>query len=162
LIQQQRADGYWLPNNEPSAMGYIFETTLLVLEALLQYQNQSPQGVDSALINAELIGQEYLLRNNLGLSDNIPIKRQWRSFSFPSYWYYDVLTALDYFRAFCINKDIRIQSSISLLLQKQKDGMWRLGSRHPGKTYFDMETPGKPSRWNTLRALRVLEWWDNG
>lgn len=163
LINQQSEEGNWLPNESPSAEAYTFETTLLVLEALLQYKNRHAVGEDPVLSCAVQRGQEFLLRYNLGLHEEKPIKDKWTSFSFPPYWFYDILTALDYFCSFGSNKDARIQTAIQLLRNKQtRDGKWVLGSRHPGKTYFDMEEVGKPSKWNTLRALRILEWWDGG
>jgi hypothetical protein len=162
LVCQQKAEGNWLPNDLPSAADYTFETTLLVLEAFLQYGNRYTAREDTALINAVQKGQDFLLRHNLGISDQKPIKSQWTSFSFPPYWFYDALTVLDYFWGFRMNKSTKLQTAINLLRQKQtEDGTWLLGSRHSGKTYFEMEKPGKPSRWNTFRALRVLDWWDD-
>lgn len=163
LISQQRDEGNWLPNESPSSINYSFETTLLVLEGLLQFQNRYTATEGSGLSSAVEKGQEFLLRHQLGLGEQAPIKSQWASLSFPPYWFYDILTALDYFYAFRANKDSRIESAIYLLRRKRaRDGAWNLGKRHAGKTYFEMETPAKLSRWNTLRALRILEWWDSG
>jgi len=157
LVKQQHKEGNWLPNHSEAAAAYTFETTLIVLEGLLQYSKQYSS------VNAEAKGQEYLMKHNLYLNDGKAIKSKWTSFSFPSYWFYDVLTSLDYFQKFGKNKDKRIQRGIELVVEKQnKDDTWDLGSRHPGKTYFDMEKSREPSRWNTLRALRVLKWWNNG
>ena len=81
-------------------------------------------------------------------------------FSFPPRWYYDVLAALDYFQGCRAERDNRLQDAIDLLKAKRNpDGTWNLRNRHPGKTFFEMEDVGKPSKWNTLRALRVLKWW---
>jgi hypothetical protein len=162
LIRQQSDEGSWLPNKSSSAVDYAFETTLLVLEAFLQYRNRCT-AEDTALSSAVQKGQDFLLGHNLGIGEQKPIKSKWTSFSFPPYWFYDVLTALDYFWGFRMNKGKKLQTAINLLRQKQtEDGIWLLGSRHSGKTYFEMEKSGEPSRWNTLRALRVLEWWDGG
>lgn len=77
--------------------------------------------------------------------------------SYPSRWRYDILRALDYFRLAGIAYDNRMDDAMEILLKKRrKDGKWPLQSKHPGQTHFDMEEVGKPSRWNTLRALRVL------
>jgi hypothetical protein len=161
LANQQVKEGNWLPNEAPSAAYYTFETTLLVLEALLQYGNRYAAKENQVISKAAQNGQEFLLKHHLGLERGKPIKGKRTSFSFPSYWFYDVLTALDYFYAYGRNKDERLQPAIDLLRARQTaDGRWLLGSRHPGRTYFDMEEVGKPSRWNTLRALRVLAWWD--
>jgi hypothetical protein len=160
LIDQQCDKGNWLPNRSPSAVKYTFETTLLVLEALLQYRNRFLEGQDNSILDSVERGQEFLLRHYLYLDKSKPIKSRWTTFSFPPYWFYDVLTAMDYFQSYRQNKDTRIQAGIDLLKRKQKkDGTWILGARHPGKTHFEMEKPGGPSRWNTLRALRVLDWW---
>lgn len=160
LVRQQCAAGGWFPNETPFAAEYAFETTLIVLEALLQYGNLYPVDEKAVVTEAVAKGQEFLLGHSLYLEDGKPIKSQWASFSFPAYWFYDVLTALDYFRSFRMNRDVRLQPAIDLLLGRQTaDGLWLLGARHSGKTYFEMEQPGKPSRWNTLRALRVLDWW---
>jgi hypothetical protein len=161
LARNQGDEGNWLPNESPSASAYTFETTLLVLEALAQYRNRQPTEENSLLTNAVERGQEFLLRHNVYLFQGKPVKSAWTSFSFPPYWFFDVLTALEYFCSFRMNRDPRIQGAIDLLLTRRtRDGRWLLGRKHPGKTYFDMETPEKPSRWNTLRALRVMEWWN--
>jgi hypothetical protein len=162
LARQQCEEGNWFPNESPSVAGYTFETTLLVLEAVLQYQNRYAAEKDTFLILVSQKGQDFLLRNNLGIVNQQLLKKNWSSFSFPPYWFYDILTALDYFRDFRMNKDIRCRVAIDLLSRRQtKDGKWLLGLRHSGKTYFEMEKVGCPSRWNTLRALRVLDWWNS-
>jgi hypothetical protein len=78
--------------------------------------------------------------------------------SYPSRWRYDVLRALDYFRLAGVEYDSRMEDAIDVVLNKRRaDNTWTLQARHPGQTHFDMEETGKPSRWNTLRALRVLK-----
>jgi hypothetical protein len=163
LVDQQCDKGNWLPNGSPSAIAYTFETTLLVLEALLQYHNRFSAGKNDVISDSVARGQEFLLRHRLYMDKGKSIKKRWTTFSFPPYWFYDVLTSLDYFQSYQHNKDTRIQTGIDLLRRKQaKDGTWILGAKHPGKTHFEMEKPGEPSRWNTLRALRVLGWWQGG
>jgi hypothetical protein len=106
-------------------------------------------------------GQEFLLWHNLYLDKGRPIKEKWTTFSFPPYWFYDVLTALDYFQMFKKNRDKRLRAGIDLVMEKQnREGTWQLGTRLRGKTCFDMESTGTPSRWNKLRAMRVLKWWE--
>jgi hypothetical protein len=78
--------------------------------------------------------------------------------SYPSRWKYDILRALDYFRTAGIDYDSRMQPALDVLHKKRrKDGTWPVQAKHPGKVHFDMEKTGSPSRWNTLRALRVLK-----
>ena len=82
-------------------------------------------------------------------------------FAFPYYWHYDVLRALDYFRHSGADPDPRMAEAVAVVQSKrQPDGRWLLGCSHPGRVHFDLEDAGAPSRWNTLRALRVLSWWD--
>ncbi|MDY6965443.1 MAG: hypothetical protein SVM80_05655 [Halobacteriota archaeon] len=79
--------------------------------------------------------------------------------SYPSRWRYDILRAFDYFQAAKIGYDERMDPAIEILLKKQKkDGRWPLQMKHKGQVHFDMKETGKPSRWNTLRAMRVLRW----
>ena len=158
LVSQQQPDGSWQMDKTPEAADYRFECTLLALESLWQVRGRYP---GAAVAQAEARGQEFLLAQALGLEGGKPLKKQWISFSFPPYWFYDVLTALEYFRSFGANRDPRLQEAIELLRGRQaKDGTWKPGARHPGKTYFEMEKAGRPSRWNTLRALRTLRWWE--
>jgi hypothetical protein len=162
LIGRQSKEGSWLPDENPLSVNYSFETTLLVLESLLQYQSRYAADQAMGLSAAVQEGREFLIRHDLGFNQQRPAKKRWMVFSFPAYWFYDYLTVLDTFSTFDANRDRRMQTAIDLIRRKQKDDRWLLGSPHPGKTYFDMEEPGKPSRWNTLRALRVLKWWNNG
>lgn len=82
-------------------------------------------------------------------------------FSFPPRWHYDILRALDYFRDAGADRDERLGGAIGIVRERPKaDGRWILQNRYPGRVFFEMEKVGEPSRWNTLRALRVLEWWE--
>ena len=79
---------------------------------------------------------------------------------YPGRWYYDILKAMDFFQLAKVKYDDRMKDAIDIILAKRtEDGLWKLASNHPGKTHFEMEVPGKPSRWNTLRALRVLKYY---
>jgi hypothetical protein len=81
--------------------------------------------------------------------------------SYPSRWKYDILRALDYFQFAGSNYDPRMQDALDILKKKRrKDHKWPVQAKHPGQTHFDMEKTGSPSRWNTLRALRVLKHFD--
>ena len=83
----------------------------------------------------------------------------WLQFSFPIRWQYDVLRALDYFRSVGDAPDPRMDEAIELLRSKQQpDGRWLLENTHPGKIHFSLEDgDGRPSRWNTLRAMRASD-----
>ncbi|MGD0201921.1 MAG: hypothetical protein ABSD27_14355, partial [Bryobacteraceae bacterium] len=80
-------------------------------------------------------------------------------FVFPPRWHYDVLRALDYFQECRAPRDDRLADAIALVRGRRRpDGRWRLPAGYPGRRHFEMEKAGEPSRWNTLRALRVLKW----
>ncbi len=161
LLVQQRPDGSWRPNDSDTAPYYEFETTLLVLEALRQFDHVSKGSVDGIALASQR-GWRFLLDRKLGFESGGPLKRAWTSFSFPPYWFYDYLTALDCLRESEHDRDFRVQETIDLVRdRRRRDGRWDRGASHPGRTYFDMEASGEPSRWATLRALRVLEWWGN-
>jgi hypothetical protein len=83
-------------------------------------------------------------------------------FAFPHYWHYDVLRALDYFRRSGARADPRVAEAVDVeRAKRQPDGRWSLDRVHPGRVHFALEgAEGEPSRWNTLRALRILDWWD--
>jgi hypothetical protein len=104
--------------------------------------------------------REFILQHRLFLSDRTGeiIDKRFLMLSYPSRWRYDILRALDYFRAAGIEYDSRMQPALGVLLKKRrKDGTWPVQAKHPGQVHFDMEKTGSPSRWNTLRALRVLQ-----
>jgi hypothetical protein len=92
----------------------------------------------------------------------VVVQPAYLEFAFPYYWHYDVLRALDYFRRSGADPDPRMAEAVAVVQSKrQPDGRWLLDRIHPGRVYFDLEAGvGTPSRWNTLRALRVLNWWD--
>ena len=98
------------------------------------------------------------------LSTGEVIDPAWTQFSFPPRWHYDVLRGLDYLRSAGADPDVRCAEAIELVESKRgPDGRWPLENTHSGRVHFDMEEgDGQPSRWNTLRAMRVLEWFDPG
>jgi hypothetical protein len=162
LIRQQKEDGRWEPYPENQVIKYTFDTTLLCLEGLWEYEKRYPEQSEQALA-AQSKGREFLLRHRLykeGPTGGI-IHKNMLLFSFPPRWHYDVLAALDYFQMCKAERNDRLVDAIELLRRKQnKDGSWNLQNKHAGKTFFEMEAVGKPSKWNTLRALRVLSWWE--
>jgi hypothetical protein len=144
-----------------------FATTINVLEGLLAHERATGGSADS--IAARRRGEEYLLERKLfrRKSTGEVVNPAWLQFSFPTRWHYDVLRALDYFRSAGDAPDSRMDEAIDLLRSKllrskqQPDGTWLLENTHPGKIHFALEDgDGQPSRWNTLRALRVLRWYE--
>jgi len=159
LSKNQNGNGTWHYDNKEGADKYAFETTLLILKGLFDYQKYIPNSLN---LNQSIEkAQNFLLSYNLFLdkSSKKPIKKDWLLFSYPNYWHYDILTALDYFREIDFKSE-SLFDAIEFIQKKQnKDGTWNLQNKHKGLTYFEMEEVGKPSRWNTLRALRILKWW---
>jgi hypothetical protein len=114
---------------------------------------------------AQRRGREFLLMHRLFRSDRSGeiIKPVFTRFAFPPRWHYDILRALDHFQAVNAPRDRRLAEAIAIVQSTlRSDGRWSLQNRWKGKTYFEMERLGAPSRWNTLRALRVLKWWSGG
>jgi len=162
LLDQQQPDGSWVPEPELTRLQYVFAGTMVVLEGMREYEKRYPDP-EIRVAEAQAYGREFLIRHNIYKSrdGHEIIDPKFTRFSFPPRWHYDVLVALDYFQDCGLGKDERLYDAIALLKSKRrKDGRWNLQNRHPGKTYFEMEQPGHPSRWNTLRALRVLKWWE--
>ncbi len=160
LLERQRADGGW--NCHVNSDRSSFHTTISALEGLLEYERAV--GEDPTVATARVKAHEYLLERRLmySLRTGELINRRWLLMSFPPRWFYDVLRALDYFRDAGTDPDPRAGEALAVIGQKRrKDGRWPLQNRHPGQEHFPLEEgSGKPSRWNTLRALRVLKWAD--
>jgi hypothetical protein len=162
LLGEQLADGGWNCEAENGSVRASFATTICVLEGLLEHERAA--GGSARAVAARRRGQEYLLDRRLfrRLSTGEVVDLAWLRLSFPAWWHYDVLRALDYFRAAGDPPDPRLAEAIAVLRSKrQPDGTWLLENTHPGAVHFAMEDgDGQPSRWNTLRALRVLHWYD--
>jgi hypothetical protein len=162
LLGEQLDDGGWNCEVENGSVRSSFATTINVLEGLLAYERAT--GGSAASIAARRRGEEYLLERKLirRKSTGEVINPDWQHFSFPIRWHYDVLRALDYFRSVGDRPDPRMDEAIELLRSKQQPGgTWLLENTHPGKIHFALEDgDGRPSRWNTLRALRVLSWYE--
>ena len=163
LLEEQLHDGGWNCEAENGSVRSSFATTINVLEGLAAHERATGGSTES--IAARRRGEEYLLERKLlrRKSTGEIANPAWLQFSFPIRWHYDVLRALEYFRAVGDPPDFRMDEAINLLRSKQQpDGTWLLESAHPGKVYFTLEDgDNRPSRWNTLRALRVLRWYEN-
>jgi len=162
LLGEQLADGGWNCETENGSVRGSFATTICVLEGLLEHERAT--GGSAKAVSARRRGEEYLLDRRLfrRLTTGDVVDPDWLRFSFPTWWHYDVLRALDYFRAAGDAPDPQLAEAIDLLRSKQQpDGSWLLEDTHPGAVHFWMEDGDEqPSRWNTLRALRVLNWYD--
>ena len=159
LLSEQLEDGGWNCDAPPSRRS-SFNSTICVLEGLLEYEKA--KGPRPDVTAARQRAQEYLLERRLfrSKSTGAIIAPEWTRISFPTRWHYDILWGLDYLRRAGAAPDERTSEALDLLEGKRDEaGRWPLEHTHPGPTYFEMEAPaGVPSRWNTLRALRVLEW----
>ena len=162
LLGEQLEDGGWNCEVENGSVRSSFATTINVLEGLLAHERATGGSAES--IAARRRGEEYLLERRLcrRKSTGEVVNPSWLQFSFPTRWHYDVLRALEYFRLVGGAPDPRVDEAIDLVRCKQQpDGTWLLENTHRGATHFELEDgDNRPSRWNTLRARRVLSWYD--
>jgi hypothetical protein len=161
LLEQQMPDGGWNCRRRFGATHSSVHTTISALEALRHYEVNRQRKV-RAVRAAQRRGREFLLVHRLFRSHRTGkvIKPIFLRLSFPPRWHYDVLRALDYFQAVDAPRHPRLTDAIAVLrAARRPDGRWPLQNTYKGKTYFEMERVGGPSRWNTLRAMRVLQWW---
>ena len=161
LRDEQLEDGGWNCEAENGSVRSSFHSTIRVLEGLLAWERATGGSPDITAVRRR--GEEYLLERKLlrRKSTGAVVNPAWLQFSFPTRWHYDVLRALDYFRAAGDRPDPRLDEAMDLVKAKQRpDGRWLLENTHPGAVHFALEDgDGQPSRWNTLRALRVLHWY---
>ena len=159
LIGEQLDDGGW--NCEaPKSVRSSFHTTICVLEGLLEYERAVGSAPEVA--SARRRGEEYLLERGLfrRRSTGEVANPAFLKFAFPPRYHYDVLRALDHFRAAGVQPDARIGDVLQIVeSRRQADGRWLLDHAYDEALAFPFnESVGEPSRWNTLRALRVLRW----
>jgi len=162
LLARQMRDGGWNCRDRGGATHSSFHTTISVLESLRDYEMLKRREAAS-LREAQERGREFLLAHRLFRSHRTGavVDSAMTRFAFPPRWHYDILRALDYLRDCGAEPDKRMSEAIDIVRRRQgRDGRWLLQNRYPGKVFFEMEEAGQPSRWNTLRALRVLRWWD--
>ena len=160
-LAEQMADGGWNCRRPRGATHSSMNTTISMLEGLahyLRFRRRKQNDVRAAMKR----GREFLLEHRLFRSHRTGavIKSEFTRFVFPPRWHYDVMRALDHFRDADAPRDERLSDAIELVeVRRGDDGRWPLTYKYHGKAFFDMEQVGKPSRWNTLRAMRVLQWW---
>jgi len=162
VIGEQMPDGGWNCESRKGATHSSFHTTISALEGLYEYQCTYPEK-KKRITQVRARGHEFLLAHRLYKSHRTGqvFDAKMTSMPFPPRWKYDFIRALDYFRVCDAPQDERMNDAIELLQKKQKkDGLWPLNSGMSGRKFFDLEKVGQPSRWNTLRALRILNWWN--
>ena len=152
--------GFNCRTTRSGAIHSSLHTTISVLEGLIEFQNNGYTYRINELQSARKSAEEFILLHQLFLSDHTGqiIQKDFLKMPYPSRWKYDILRALDYFQYAGIKWDGRMKSAINVILKKKnKEGTWNLQAAHPGQVHFIMEKAGMPSRWNTLRTMRVLE-----
>jgi hypothetical protein len=162
LLGEQLEDGGW--NCEaPKSRRSSFHTTICMLEGLLEYERAGRKS--AAATKARKRAENYLLERRMlrSLRTGEVINKRWLRFSFPTFWHYDVLRGLDYLRNAGIKPDSRVLEAIeTVIARRHQNGRWPLNLLHPEYIPLEMETGvASASRWNTLRALRVLRWYNN-
>jgi hypothetical protein len=159
LVSEQLDDGGW-NCGAPQSVRSSFHTTICVLEGLLEYERAV--GAAPEISAARRRGEEYLLERALfrRLSTGKLANPAFLQFAYPPRYHYDVLRALDYFRDARVQPDVRVADAIHVVeSRRQADGRWLLDDAHDEALAFPFdEAVGEPSRWNTLRTLRVLCW----
>jgi hypothetical protein len=166
LLGEQLEDGGW--NCEaPKSRRSSFHSTICVLEGLLEYERSrgKSSSVTKTITRARKRAENYLLERRMlrSLRTGEVINQGWLRFSFPAFWHYDVLRGLDYLQNAGVKPDSRARKAIKVVIERRhQNGRWPLNLRHPEYVPLQMEAEvGRASRWNTLRALRVLRWYND-
>ena len=169
LLGQQLEDGGWnceaveASAKRPKSRRSSFHTTICVLEGLLAYEQAGRKS--AAVTKARKRAENYLLERSMfrSLRTGEVIDDRWLRFSFPTFWHYDVLRGLDYLRNAGIKPDSRVREAVEIVIERRhQNGRWPLNLLHRERLPLETETEiGRASRWNTLRALRVLRWYFN-
>ncbi|KAN0091655.1 hypothetical protein V8E51_017502 [Hyaloscypha variabilis] len=167
LLSERLEDGGWNCERANGSLRSSFATTINVLEGLLEYEKATGGTAES--IAARKSGEEYLLKRSLfrKLSTSEPADEAFLKLLYPNRWRYDILRALEYFRSMALftgaDPDPRIGEAVDHVRSKcREDGKWASDWSLPGRVWFQVDDgPGKPSPWVTLRAMRILKWWDD-
>jgi hypothetical protein len=166
FVEHRLSDGGWNCQWVEGSTRSSFHSTLNSLKGLLAYDTAT--GGTAATAVARNAGQEYFLQRALfrRLSTGEKVAPWVDRFGYPIYWVYSVLNAADYFRESCLldgnRPDPRMAEAIELIrAARQPDGTWLQAGRPGGRVWFEVDVPaGAPSKWLTLYASRVLDWWD--
>ena len=159
LLAEQMSDGGWNCLRKRGATHSSFHTTVSTLEGLASFQLAA--GPRAAVQDAAAAARQFFLEHQLYRSSRTGkvVKSSFSKLSFPPRWYFDVLRGLEYFSEVNAAWDPRLADPVALLVSRQgHDGRWKAQNKHPGRTFFELEDARRPSRMNTLRALRVLRW----
>ena len=161
LLNELMPDGgFNCRTTRSGAVHSSLHSTISVLEGLLEFKEQGFQYRKNDIEEAMNGAEGFILLHKFFISDRTGevIKKDFLKLTYPSRWKYDILRGLDYFRYANRRWDHRMQEAIKVIQDKRnRKGTWNLQAAHPGKVHFTMEKAGQPSRWNTLRALRVLK-----
>lgn len=161
LVGVSLGDGGWNCDDHRGATHSSFHTTISVLEGLLEWKRRTGASHADAAIAR---GHEFLLEHRLYRSHRTGdvINEAWTKFHFPPRWHYDVLRGLDHLQDAGALRDPRAEEAVELVRStRRNDGRWPKGPQYSGRTFFALEPGRTPGRWNTLRALRVLRWWES-
>ena len=162
LLSVSMPDGGWNCRDHCGDTHSSFHTTISVLEGLLEWKRRSG---DSDADTAIARGHEFLLDHRMYRSHRTgkAISGEWTAFHFPPRWHYDVLRGLDHLQDAGAVPDPGAADAVELVRTRcRPDGCWAKGPQYSGNTFFTLEPGRVPGRWNTLRALRVLKWWNQG
>lgn len=153
--------GFNCHSNRKGAVHSSLHSTISVLEGIVEYERNGYRYKLKELKKARFDAQEFILMHRLFRSDRTGkiIKSNFLTLCYPYPWYYDILRAMDYFQFAAAKYDRVMDDAIKVIMDKRTaSGVWKLAPKHPGQIHFEMEKSGTPSRWNTLRALRVLRY----
>lgn len=159
ILRKQYPDGGWNCEWEKGDQLSSLHTTLSVLEAFRDYETNEYAYRLEEIKSSIPPAQEFILKKNLfrSVRSGEIIDPKMLMLSYPSRWKYDILRCLDYFASVEKTYDDRMEEALRLILQKKRrNNRWPVQQRYSGRIHFDMERTGGDSRWNTLRALRVL------
>ncbi len=159
LLEHMGDGGYNCRSNRGGAVHSSLHTTITILEGILEYYKNGYKYRLKELLETAEKSQEFILQHQLFKSDRTGeiIDKRMTMLSYPSRWHYDILRALDYFQSAEVRYDPRMNDALEVLLKKRKkNDRWPVQAKHPGVMHFEMEKTGGDSRWNTLRAMRVL------
>jgi hypothetical protein len=161
VVGQQLLDGgFNCHSNQQGATHSSLHTTLSIMEGLSQFLKAGYAYRQAQLQRIREQSLEFILVHRLYRSHRTGdvISQRMTRLPFPPRWFFDILRALDHFQASDIKYDVRMEDALQIMEKKRrKDGRWPLHAHYSGQIHFDMEKPGGASRWNTLRALRVLK-----